>query len=317
MLMGGDAVSFFVLLTDCCKPVAAAERVAVLMKKNVFYFVLLAVACVLSAALRTLEILFGIDADTGMYSIGSNWHVVFNIVAVISVVLLLSAFIFIKKEKKSLRRPLTALSAPQRILFMVFSAAALVDVIGNVFIKFASAGYSLSGSVDVFDILLLVFAVLLSSFFVAYASAPRLFGSSTSFKILSVSVSGFYIVRLFETFLDESIISHAYKTYSILFTGFVILFFINFSKGLSGMHARKGMQAFGLCSVYLGVIRAVDCVFSFVPGYNIPGRVTAHVCDVICTVAIFVLMLKCFRRRRPSVSQTAEVGSVIYERPGA
>lgn len=286
------------------------------MKKRIFYLAALVCACVLSMGVRAAEILFGIDAETGFYSIGSYWHVAFNILAVVCCLLLLSAFIFIKRENKSLRRTLTSLSASVRILFMLFGALALADGICNIFIKFASGGYVLSaGALDVFDILLLVFAVLLASFFIAYASAPKLFCGSGTFRILSLSVTGFYIVRLFETFLDESIISHAYKTYSILFTGFVILFFINFSKGISGMRARKGMIAFGLCAVYFGAVRIVDCVFSFISRYNVPGRVTAHICDLVCTAVVLALMLRCFKRHgRATVSElsSAESSSENY-----
>lgn len=264
------------------------------------YLKLLIPLGIIAAVLRMVELILGVEASTGFYVSDSVWPTIFNVYCVLVCVFFIVMFFFMPREKKPQYRKYYHLNKIEKIVLMIASvlilAAAIKEFI-TVFIP--STSVVETQSAGVLDYLNLVFAVLVVFFSVLYATAPKLVVKNTFFSGFSAVFPVYYVIRMFCVFTDSSsILSHAYGTYSILFYSITALFFMNFSKMLAGMPAKRLLFLFGMGSIFFGAVRISDLILALIPGnpFGVPSGALTLLSDVAITVAEIFILIRLVRR---------------------
>lgn len=246
---------------------------------------------------RILEILFAIEPSSGFYYLDSFIPLLCNIYIFLVIAFFISEIFLTKAESKSIRKRLGAIKIADKIFMIASAVFILGSALQNLLVEY-QINFSYDSIKDLFSdfkIYILILAVLSCVFIVFFASDPKKYSTSSFMSILSLSLTFYYVLRLFTRFLDmNEILSKAYSTHTILLIGFIVLSLLNFSKILAGLRAKKFFVAFGLCTVFLAVLHLAEFVIYFFPGnpYNIPvDSIFAYIADFLVSLVILRLII--------------------------
>lgn len=242
---------------------------------------------------RVLEIIYAIDPENGFYYLESFIPLLFNIYIFLVIAFFISELFLIKTESKSSRKRFGALGIPDKIIMISSAVFILGSALRDIFVE-SEINFSFENFTDLLldtRFYILVFAVLTCVFIVFFASDPKRYSVNSVMAILSLSLTFYYLLRLFTRFLDlNEILSKAYSTHTILLLGFIVLSCLNFSKILAGLRVRKYFVAFGHCAVFLSVLHLAEFVMHFLPGnpYNITvDSIFSYIADFLVSFLIF------------------------------
>ena len=245
---------------------------------------------------RILEIMFAIEPSSGFYYLESVIPMLFNIYVFLVIAFFLSEIFLIKTESKTVRKRLGAVTVFDRIVMIVAAVFILAGSLQDFLVEL-NVNFSYSSLADVFSdvkIYILILAGLSCISLVFFASDPKRYSTSSFMALFSLAITFYFLIRLFTRFLDLSdILSKAYSAHTILLLGFIVLAFLNFSKVLAGLFAKKYFIAFGLCSVFLAVLHIAEFAMYFIPGnpYNIPlDNIFSYIADYL-TIQVKRLIL--------------------------
>jgi len=243
------------------------------MKTKHYLFALLPIS-VIGIALRFFEIIFGIEAESGYYAVGSVLPYIFDGFCILVALFFLSAMFIIPKEKTHQVSRFYAFFGAEPVIILL----AAVGILATGTYGFISSVFGENGYASVIEVLkdvkfwTFILSVLSALYFTVLATVPRRPFSSLFYKIISLSTAALYLIKLLSLFLTEdTLLSHAYATYSLIFYGFTVLFFMNFSKFSAKMPAMRYLTAYGCAAAFFGALRVAEFVLSFIPKdpYNI------------------------------------------------
>ena len=268
---------------------------------------------------RILEILFAIEHSSGFYYLESFIPLLCNIYIFLVIAFFLSEIFLTKPETKSLRKRFGAVTVADRIV-MILSAVFILGSALRDFLYEIEINFSYSSISDVFTdskVYILIFAALSCVFIVFFTADPKRYSVSSFMAILSLSVTFFYLLRLFTRFLDlNEILSKAYSAHTILLLGFIVLSFLNFSKILAGLKAKRYFVAFGLCAVFLAVMHLAEFVLYFFPGnpYNIPvDNIFSYLADFLVAFLILRFIMLVSKKQDKSFKRNAEISDSVSD----
>lgn len=245
---------------------------------------------------RILEIMFAIEPESGFYYTKSVIPLLCSIYNFLVIAFFISGIFLIRPEQKTLRKRFGSISVFDKVSMLISAVFILANAL-NSFLFELNINYNYGSVSDIFSaapVYVLIFAGLSCVFLVFFASAPKKYASSSLMSILSVSISIYYLIRLFTRFLDlNEILSKAYGTYTILLLGFIVLTCMNFSKIIAGMISRRHFISLGLSTVYLATIHLAEFVMYLIPGnpYNINVDIFSYGADIFISVVILKLVL--------------------------
>ncbi len=269
---------------------------------------------------RVLEIMFAIEPESGFYYTESVIPLLCNIYNFLVIAFFISETFLIKSENKSLRKRFGSISGVDKVLMLFAAVFILANALNN-FLFELNINYSYGSVNDIFSaspVYVLIFAGLSCIFLVFFSSAPKKYATSSFMSILSLSITVYYLIRLFTRFLDlNEILSKAYGTYTILLLGFIVLSCMNFSKIIAGIFSKKYFIAFGLCTAYLAIIHLAEFIMSFLPDnpYNISVDIFAYAADFFIAAVIlrFVLVISKKIDKSEKTAESAVQNDVLTE----
>lgn len=279
--------------------------------KTKYYTKMLLPLSIFGLIFRVLEIMFAIEPESGFYYTESVIPLLCNIYTFLVIAFFISETFLIKSENKTQRKRFGYVSTFDKVLMLLSAVFILANAL-NVFLFELNINYSYGSVADIFKaspVYVLIFAAISCLFIVFFASAPKKYSSSSFMSILSLSITVYYIIRLFTRFLDlNEILSKAYGTHTILLLGFIVLACMNFSKLLAGILSKKYFVAFGLCAVYLATVHLAEFVMYFLPGnpYNINVDIFAYAADFF-TAAVILKMVLLIAKKPDKVTNNEEV----------
>jgi hypothetical protein len=268
------------------------------MKTKIYTKMLLPLS-IFGLLFRTLEILFAIEPSSGFYYLESFIPLLCNIFIFLVIAFFISEIFLTKQESKTLRKRLGAISVPDKVIMIASAVFILGSALRDLLVEF-EINFSYEKITDMFadsKIYILILAALSCIFIVFYVSDPRRYSVSSFMSILSLSLTFYYLLRLFTRFMDmNEILSKAYSTHTILLLGFIVLSCLNFSKLLAGLRVKRYFAAFGLCAFFLAVMHLVEFVIYFLPGnpYNVPvENMFSYIADFLVSLVIlrFVILV--------------------------
>ena len=277
------------------------------MKTKTYFFALIP-AALIGFALRIFQLLDGVEPDTAFFRENEPINIVFLIWTAVATLFFLSATFLTRPEKKPLERTMIRLHRAEKTVLLLFGVVMLAEVLFSYYDKVLSQhGLSLGDLFWNLDFLHAVFAVLSVAFLSAYISAPKQFGRSTGFKILSLSLTLHFSLKMLDLFINESMIRLSYKALDILLYASAMLFFFSFTKALSGLYARRGLCAFGCCTVFFAIVRTANLVVYLIqPAYTLSTSVLGMISDLFLIAAVVLLMTKPLRRRKKKPEELPE-----------
>ncbi len=246
---------------------------------------------------RILEILFAIEPSSGFYYLDSFIPLLCNIYIFLVIAFFISGIFLTKTESKSIRKRLSAVNIADKVIMIASAVFILGSALHDLLVEY-QINFSYDSIKELFTdskIYILILAALSCVFIVFFASVPKRYSSSSFMSILSLSLTFYYVLRLFTRFLDmNEILSKAYSTHTILLIGFIVLSQLNFSKILAGLRSKKYFVAFGLSTVFLAILHLAEFVMYFFPGnpYNIPvDSIFAYIADFLASAVILRFIL--------------------------
>ena len=271
------------------------------MMKIKYYIKLLLPLCCFGVIFRALAILFAIEPESGFFYLESVIPLLFNIYLFFVCAFYITVLFFAKPEAKSTRM---RLAKTTRLDNFIILAAAVFILSANMktFLTKIFINNEFASAVDVFkdvSLYMMIFSVFATWFLVAFATAPKKTIKSKVLVFFSLSLSLYYVVRLFCQFTDLSqILSKSYGTYTIIFIAFLTLATINLSKMLAGTLCRNMFIAFGLITSFMAFIHAVEFILAFIPGnpYNINIDMLTYLADIFVSMFILRLVIKLTKR---------------------
>ena len=271
------------------------------MMKIKYYIKLLLPLCCFGVIFRALEIMFAVEPESGFFYLESVIPLLFNIYLFFVCAFYLTVLFFAKQEAKSTRMRLTKTT---RLDNFIILAAAVFILSANMktFLTKFFINNEFSTVKDVFSdisLYMMIFSVFATWFLVAFATSPKKAVKSKLLVFFSLSLSLYYVVRLFCQFTDISqILSKSYGTYTIIFIAFLTLASINLSKMLAGTLCRNLFIATGLITAFMAFVHLVEFVFAFIPGnpYNINIDMLTYLADIFVSMFILRLVIKLTKR---------------------
>ena len=292
------------------------------MKAKNYLYILFPLT-VVGIIFRAVELLYGVEADTGYYIRGSKLYIYFNIFILVGVLVLLSQMIWRVKSKvvpkKSVTRVCPDPFSFSGIMFLLSAVGVAVSsfirvyTTNSVIKRFISgtAGTTVKDVLADFDFWILLFGILSAVIFVVFAVDPKKCVNNMFCNVLTLAPVIYFALRTLDLFSEKSsILSRAYDSFTILALGFLVLFFMNFAKMIVGMPSRKALFAFGSVAFFLGIIRAVETVLYFIGSnkFNVDVEPATAVSDIIVCVCVCVILIRLNilpeTREKPAVSET-------------
>ncbi len=250
---------------------------------------------------RVLEIMFAIEPSSGFYYTESVIPLLCNIYIFLVIAFFLSEIFLIKPEVRSVRKRLGGISNFDKILWLCSAVFILANALKG-FLNELNVEFNYASVSDIFmdvPVYILICAGLASVFIVLFISAPKKYACSSFMSVLSLSITAYFLIRLFTRFMDlNEILSKAYGTHTILLLGFLVLSFMNFSKVVAGILAKRYFIAFGLCTVFLASMHLAEFIMYFLPGnpYNITVDLFAYAADFFSAAVILKMVLLVSRK---------------------
>ena len=262
---------------------------------------------------RILEILFAIEPSSGFYSLDSFIPLLCNIYIFLVIAFFISGIFLTKTESKSIRKRLSAVNIADKVIMIASAVFILGSALHDLLVEY-QINFSYDSIKELFTdskIYILILAALSCVFIVFFASDPKRYSSSSFMSILSLSLTFYYVLRLFTRFLDmNEILSKAYSTHTILLIGFIVLSQLNFSKIMAGLRSKKYFVAFGLSTVFLAILHLAEFVMYFFPGnpYNIPvDSIFAYIADFLVSAVILRFILIVSKKQDKSEKNTVNL----------
>ncbi len=273
------------------------------------YLRILLPLCLAGAVLRCLTLLFAVEADTGYFVQNSPLPWILNCFLGACAVFFLTFLFVIRKENRSLQKRLYRFSG----LDAVVGLLSAVFVLAGSFRSLLAQRLSQVSSGPLWKDLSLWIAVLslvCSVFLVFFVSYPRRASRSTGWKICSLSLTVWFVVRLFRAFLDLEIsMSRPYGIYYIVCLAMGTMAMLQFSKLLSGMLCRKSCFLFGMLFVLFQSIRLPDAILSLFPGnpYGVSISLLEFLGDTFLAIFFFRILQKMSKRLRRRPAAMADI----------
>lgn len=276
------------------------------MRSN-HYLCILFPLTVVGVIFRFVELIYGVEADTGYYVRGSRLYIYFNVFLIVAVLFLLTQLIWRVKSKvipkKSVVRICNDPFSVSGIAFLLAAAGITASSVIRLFTTdsvvrsfvYGVPGVTFRQVLGSFDFWIILTAVLSSVVLVAFAVDPKKCVNRTFLNILTLAPVIHFVLRMLNIFSKtSSILSRAYDSFTILSLGFFVLFFMNFAKMIVGMPSRKHIFAFGSVAFFLGITRIAETVLFFVGSnaHKIDVEPATAVSDLIVAVCICICMIR-------------------------
>lgn len=287
-----------------------------------YYPIALIPICLATFVLRALELILAIDPNTGYFASDSVFPTVFN-VFLVAAVLFFGSVLFAKKETKPVVSRLyrgsmtdTALGIGAATLMV---ASALFRFFSEVSKGHVTVSLSLLKATPFWH---LVFAVVAAVFLIFFITYPKMTAKQTTWKVLSLAPVALYAFLLIDYFRDfDTVFSHAYGIYLIIFCGLAACALITFSKIIVKLPGRKPFVFFTCTMAMFLSLRIADGVLSLIPSnpYGISTNLFSLLTDLLLTGLMICQMLKVIkpRKRRPAPEATEALPEEQAEEPQA
>lgn len=276
------------------------------MKTKNYLYILFPLT-VVGVIFRFVELLYGVESETGYYIRGSKLYMFFNAFILVCVLLLLSQLLWRVKSKvipkKSVLRVCSDPFSVSGVAFLLaatsVAAASIIRLYttDSVIKRFATGqlGITFKDVLADFDLWILLAGILSAVVFVVFAVDSKKCVNSRFCNVLSLAPVLYFVLRTLDLFAEKSsILSRAYDSFTILSLGFFALFFMNFAKMIVGMPSRKTLFAFGSVSVFLGIVRLAETVLFFIGSnrYNVDVEPATAISDIVVSVCVCVFLLR-------------------------
>lgn len=277
-----------------------------------YYGMALVPACLAVFLFRAVELILAIDPRTGYFSTGALLPLLFDIF-LIAVALFFCSVLFLKREPKPAVVRLYRASLFDTILGIAGSillmASSLYNFLGDITIGRISSPAEALTAPSLWQLILAVLTAVFLIFFVTY---PRKSAKQNLWRILSLSVTAYYLSLLIINFKDLDVVfSRAFGIYLITFYGLTAAASINFSKILARLFGRKPFILFTCLMTVLISVRFADAVLSLIPGnpYAISIDLFPFLGDV-CITLLFLSQMKklmiAHKRKHPAPQPEAD-----------
>lgn len=288
------------------------RRKEFLPMKLKYYGIALVPICLAAFLFRAVELILAIDPKTGYFVSGSLIPLLFDGFLLLAT-LFFASVLFLKKEPK----PAVVRLYRATLFDTIFGIAGSVLLITAGLYRFFG---SLAAQTLVFDKTLitnpdlwqLILAVLSAVFLIFFVTYPKLSAKQNGWRIMSLSLSVYYVFLLLTNFQDLSVVfSRCYGIYLISFYGVAAAAGINFSKILARLFGRKLFILFTCLMALLTALRLADGILYLIPGnpYAIPFDLFGFLADACITALMLSQMEKLIKRRkkkRPQVNPAEE-----------
>ena len=276
------------------------------MKAKNYLYILFPLT-VVGIIFRVVELLYGVEAETGYYVRESSLYIFFNIFILAGVIVLLSQMIWRVKSKvvpkKSVIRICPDPFSFSGIMFLLSAAGIAASSFIRIYttdsvIKSFANGVgevTLKNVFADFDVWILLAGILSAVVLVVFAVDPRKCVNRTFFNVLTLAPVLYYALRTLDLFSEKSsILSRAYDSFTILALGFMTLFFMSFAKMIVGMPSRRTLCGFGSVAFFLGLIRIAETVLYFIGSnkFGVDVEPATAISDIIVSLCVCVFLLR-------------------------
>lgn len=269
------------------------------MKVKYYFFSLIPIS-IIAFIMRLFELTLSVEPSTGFYVQKSIYPIIFNVYCILVCLFFLSVLIVMKKEKKPVYRKYYKLNKPEKITILIASIFILASSIQNFILYLLDKEkVSTTHSFFCFDFFIMLIAIMTVLFAVLYATSSKSVIKSPFMSGLSIIFTIYYIIRLFDVFVDPAtMLTKAYTSFAILFLGTTAIFFMNFSKMLAGTPSKKLLLTFGLCSLFFGCIRFAELILRILPSnpYQISENILVYLADTAILIVEVFTLLRLFKK---------------------